>query len=224
MPVQMNMDFKGPQQQAQSSVPMAGNFNGNPGTVYNTKPAAHGGISTPDNVIGMGGVQSTPQTSSYPAHMNPPVPQKPGVPYPNQNPTPYDYGGGMQANYGMQQPGQWGGLMGWARQFGNFGAPVPRGGMQFPMPQFSPGFMNSQGYGYSNDSMFSQPWMGGQNANLGRYAPPMFDMSGRSINQGQGGYAYNLPNAYGPFPMFSQFGMGQGFNTHPWTRRRPGGP
>ncbi|MEM4546774.1 MAG: hypothetical protein QW328_08460 [Nitrososphaerota archaeon] len=42
---------------------------------------------------------------------------------------------------------------------------------------------------------------GGQHAALGRYRPPMFDMHGNPDPRDLGGYAYNLPNPYGPYPL-----------------------
>lgn len=58
-------------------------------------------------------------------------------------------------------------------------------------------------YNYNNNVN-----MGGQSQGLGRYAPPMFGEDGRPINQGQGGYAYNLPTNNGPYQ--GAFGGGQG--------------
>ncbi|MEM4167934.1 MAG: hypothetical protein QXW98_05780 [Candidatus Caldarchaeum sp.] len=42
---------------------------------------------------------------------------------------------------------------------------------------------------------------GGQHASLGRYRPPMFDLQGNPDPRDLGGYAYNLPNQYGPYPL-----------------------
>ena len=74
-------------------------------------------------------------------------------------------------------------------------------------------------YNQGSNNMFSQyagqnysPWgmnpamgqYGNQQANLGRYQPP-----GVGSNQGQGGYAYNLPNAYGGTGLNYMSGFGQ---------------
>lgn len=187
MPAQL--DYYWLQNNAQQQTPNQGAFNGNPGTIYNRKPGwaqQVRGLTNPNGSIG-------PVDRLDPGiSMDDPqvIPKPPMIQETKPQANPQTRGFNSGAGFG----------------FNGFSG----GGM--PMPQFRPGFSNGLGYGFSNDSGWGMgPWMGGQNANLGRYAPPMFDMSGRSINQGQGGYAYNLPNAYGPFPMFSQFGMGRNF-------------
>lgn len=68
---------------------------------------------------------------------------------------------------------------------------------------------------------------GSQNPNLGRYAPPMLDNQYSSGWQnGQGGYAYNLPTNFGPYQgswgtPYSMQGM-QGPGTQP--QGQPGQP
>lgn len=51
---------------------------------------------------------------------------------------------------------------------------------------------------------------GGQHANLSRYMPPLIGRDGQAINPGTGGYSYNLPNAFGPYPGYNDFGREQG--------------
>lgn len=82
---------------------------------------------------------------------------------------------------------------------------------------------NSQQGSNGMQGMFNNLWntsqgnnqdiyRGGQNPNLSRYMPQMFDLGGKPLNntQGQGGYSYNLPNSFGPFPQFNT-NYGQGF-------------
>ena len=57
-------------------------------------------------------------------------------------------------------------------------------------------------YGYSQDADYGV-YRGGQNPNLGRYVPPTLAGDGANPlawNQSSGGYSYNLPNDYGPYP------------------------
>ena len=58
---------------------------------------------------------------------------------------------------------------------------------------------------------FAGEW-GGQHPGLGRYRPPTLMGDGSDPNKwnDSGGYRYNLPNAFGPTPGFSQFGMNNG--------------
>lgn len=48
-------------------------------------------------------------------------------------------------------------------------------------------------------------FQGGQSPSLGRYQPPTMGDGGGW--QGQGGYSYNLPNAFGPYPFFTPSGF-----------------
>jgi len=88
---------------------------------------------------------------------------------------------------------------------GRGGPPVPSYGQQPQRPMGSayggeaygpprPRFDN-QGGGYGG-------YFGGQSMGTGRYRPPMMDGSGNW--QDQGGYNYNLPNAFGSYPGYGQ--------------------
>lgn len=67
-----------------------------------------------------------------------------------------------------------------------------------PLPQTTPTHRS----GIPATNLQSGPVdFGGQHASLGRYRPPMFDLQGNPDPRDIGGYAYNLPNAYGPFPL-----------------------
>lgn len=48
---------------------------------------------------------------------------------------------------------------------------------------------------------------GGQRPDLARYVAPQLDANGNPVRRDQGGYAYNLPNAAGPYPEFANFGL-----------------
>jgi hypothetical protein len=98
--------------------------------------------------------------------------------------------------------------------FGNNGLPLSGGGPNQPPPS----------YGYAPPSQVSpypgQPltqegynmntYYGGQNPNLGRYRPPQMNLGGGWNDQG--GYNYNLPNAFGPYPNFGMGPYGYGNN------------
>lgn len=96
-----------------------------------------------------------------------------------------------------------------------------------PFPQFTGGVQGMPTYN-TNDYPFYQQnpndiYRGGQNPQLSRYMPQMFDLGGKPINntEGQGGYSYNLPNSFGPFPQFnSNYGQGFGgmWGGMPWNQ------
>jgi hypothetical protein len=75
-----------------------------------------------------------------------------------------------------------------------------------PYPQAPIGAptLNSQGYN-------TNTYYGGQNPNLGRYRPPQMIPGGGWADNG--GYNYNLPNAYGPYPKYQTgpYGYGNGY-------------
>jgi hypothetical protein len=80
---------------------------------------------------------------------------------------------------------------------GGYAPPPYQGQQQQPYPQQT----TPIDYGY----------MGGQNPDLSRYRPPQM-VNGTWTNQDQGGYRYNLPNAYGPYPNYQQGPYGYGSN------------
>jgi hypothetical protein len=58
---------------------------------------------------------------------------------------------------------------------------------------------------------------GGQRPELARYVAPQLDGNGNPVRRDQGGYAYNLPNAAGPFPGYNNFGQGPRYQS-PFSR------
>jgi hypothetical protein len=129
--------------------------------------------------------------------------QQPGmVPRPNQPismPSLPGLGGGVP-NMGHPVPG-----MG-----NNSGGGLPVGGgypqgPQSPYPNQPIGAptLNQQG-------MNTNTYYGGQNPELGRYRPPQMIPGGGWADNG--GYRYNLPNAYGPYPNYQTGPYGYGNN------------
>lgn len=100
--------------------------------------------------------------------------------------------------------------------------PVPQtpfnNGMGPPAPSMGAPQMQSQSpqaQGYPPQPSWAPPqqqgpmYRGGQDPRLGRYRPPQM------VNgdwQDTGGYSYNLPNPFGPYPMFGQGPYGYGPN------------
>jgi hypothetical protein len=71
------------------------------------------------------------------------------------------------------------------------------------VPQSQP---NLNQYGQNTNTYY-----GGQNPSLGRYRPPQMIPGGGWADNG--GYNYNLPNAYGPYPNYQTgpYGYGNGY-------------
>lgn len=120
-------------------------------------------------------------------------PPKPGMSVPNQG------GGGLPTSGGLpvsQMPSGPG--MGQV-------APYQTSNIPAPIPQSAPQ-LDFQGFN-------TNTYYGGQNPNLGRYRPPQMIPGGGWADNG--GYNYNLPNAYGPYPNYQTgpYGYGNGYGS-----------
>jgi hypothetical protein len=73
---------------------------------------------------------------------------------------------------------------------------------------FAPHLTNPEGRSGAMAPMFSDYAIrnGGQRPELARYVAPQLDAAGNPVRRDQGGYAYNLPNAAGPFAGYNEFG------------------
>jgi hypothetical protein len=78
---------------------------------------------------------------------------------------------------------------------------------QFDMAQYSQN-PTSQVNGYPTPQ--GPVYRGGQDPRLGRYRPPQMNY-GNDGWADQGGYSYNLPNPFGPYPNFGQGPYGYGW-------------
>lgn len=80
--------------------------------------------------------------------------------------------------------------------------------------QYKPGQSPSPGGGPNTAISDYAIRNGGQQPFLSRYVAPQLDMAGNPVQRDQGGYAYNLPNAAGPYPEFAQnYGRMPQFNS-----------
>lgn len=79
-----------------------------------------------------------------------------------------------------------------------------------------PGYSDRVNYYWRNGGPQSPTAGSGQRSNLGRYTPPTM-RDGNNWND-RGGYAYNLPNSFGPRPDFGEFNS----PVAPWMRGRRG--
>lgn len=82
---------------------------------------------------------------------------------------------------------------------GGTGGPIYHGNRMIGAPQMPP-----QEVDPNTGQVLSPVDRAGQHAALRRYRPPMYDLEGRELHNDElGGYSYNLPNAFGPFPLYT---------------------
>lgn len=197
------------QENVQGNVPYQGNYNGNPGGVYNAgKPPAMMNNQPSGWSPGYNQRQIDPNIARW-AEVNAPMPgfsaqQRPGQLYITAGGMNDDNRAELSAAYDRQMQELY-------RAMG--GAPMP----------------NTAPYPLSGSGPYSGS---GQNAMFGRYRPPIMRDGPNNIWDDQGGYSYNLPNPYGPYQGFGQMNLNninslvdpRRFYQAPMPQFRTGGP